>query len=257
MNPSDKPGTWLGFPRRTTRERLQGAHLITEDEKKWLRVRWEFLRQDPKYLRLWGQLQDFYAGKIKIDEGSTVESHSAALALAQEISVGFQQVGLDQWIDPNLDFEDILQEEHLDYWGNKLTIHHLLSRQTHAVLVDLPNPNSERFPTTMTLHIDLARVNSRTLLKKYINDLIDQQFNNTEIDLKRNRRMVDYEVILKVGTLRNQGLTFKDIARRLFPRDFNEDSKEPNPESAESKVKQYYARFEELVKGGHIDLTFP
>ena len=35
------------------------------------------------------------------------------------------------------------------------------------------------------------------------------------------RKRIDYDVILMVGDLRGEGLTYEQIAKKIFPRDFN------------------------------------
>jgi hypothetical protein len=235
---------------------------ISESEKEWLRIRWEFLRRDPAYRKAWVQWEDFRSGALRIEEGTTVESHMAAANLVKAIAVGYEEFGLSMWLDPRHKFEDMGKT---DCFGNIL-LHCLVSRKTRSVLIDLPNPDSELSSTTLSIDIDLARVNSKTALKEWICTLIDQQLSNPDIELKRSKRKVDYERILTVGLLKEKGMSNRDIAKELFPDEFqeplemsdsNENIPEPNPESAERKVSHYLSKYKELIGGGHIDMTYP
>ena len=73
----------------------------------------------------------------------------------------------------------------------------------------------------------------------------------------KSRKRIDYDAILKVGDLKEEGLTYQQIAKRIFPRDFNNNNEKANPESAIRKVGQYYQKYRELVDGGYKDVTFP
>ena len=73
----------------------------------------------------------------------------------------------------------------------------------------------------------------------------------------KSRKKIDYDAILKVGDLKEEGLTYQQIAKRIFPRDFNNNNEKANPESAIRKVGQYYQKYRELVDGGYEDVTFP
>jgi hypothetical protein len=176
----------------------------------------------------------------------------------KEPDMGFERFGLSYWIDPNLEFNDI--------YNNNEILCSLMSLKTCSVLVDLPNPGSERSSTTLSIDIDLARVNSKTALKEWICTFIDQQLSNPDIELKRSKRKVDYERILTVGLLKEKGMSNRDIAKKLFPGEFqdqlempdaDEDAKEPNPESAERRVSHFLHKYKEFVNGGHLDMTYP
>ncbi|HOI96699.1 MAG TPA: hypothetical protein PK250_18495 [Syntrophobacter fumaroxidans] len=228
--------------------------MITEEEKDWLRVRWEFLRRDPEYQRLWSQFQDWREGKTPIGDDSDL-----LLALVN----GFSQFHLGQWVDPALDFEDICSGNLLDAWGNRLTIGHLISTKCHTVLVDDPPLDGSRFATTLTIHIDLGRVNSKTALKAHINGIIDRYLDDPNIR-KQSRRMTDYGRILEIGRLHESGMSNREIAMQLYPSEFidpgdmfDEDAILPNPENAERKVSHILKKYRELIAGGHIGMTYP
>ncbi|WP_150109512.1 hypothetical protein [Syntrophobacter fumaroxidans] len=228
--------------------------MITEEERDWLRIRWEFLRRDPEYLRLWEQFHDWQTGKIQIGDDSDL-----LLALVD----GFARFGLGQWVDPALDFEKISEGNLPDAWGNRLTIEHLMSTKCHTVLIDDLPFDGSRFATTLTIHIDLGRVNSRTALKAHINGIIDRYLDDPNIR-KRPKRKTDYERILEIGRLHESGMSNREIATHMYPNEFvdpgnlfDENSALPNPENAERKVSHALDRYHQLINGGHIDMTYP
>jgi len=71
------------------------------------------------------------------------------------------------------------------------------------------------------------------------------------------RKRIDYDVILMVGDLREEGLTYEQIAKKVFPRVFNINNDNAKPESAIRKVGQYFKKYRDLVNDGYKDVTFP
>lgn len=207
----------------------QQGHMmeICESEKEWLRIRWEFLRRDPEYLRVWKQMQDFHAGRIKIDEGdkSMAEFQEAASSL-KEVLMGYDDFGLSSWVDPALGFDKVVQDSEL--------LSCLLNRKSHSVLVDLPVPTCDHMPATMSIHIDLARVRSITALKQYVWNIIHEELQNVSRTQVRDR---DYEKILRAGILKEQGKSHSEIADAIYENDVDRDN-------AINKVGKLLKRFE-------------
>jgi len=110
----------------------------------------------------------------------------------------------------------------------------------------------------LAITIDLEKVNSIHALKNQISKEIEEGFKQVNIK-KKTKKQIDYTVILTVGDLKAEGLTYQQIAKKVFPHDFDNtnESKEPNPESAIRKVGQYNKTYKKLIKGGYKDLTFP
>ena len=132
-------------------------------------------------------------------------------------------------------------------------------------------------PNCLTLHIDFSKVNSIPGLKKMINSLIDRRVEmishlnhlrsqndpiacaippeNLAAIHKTNK--TDFEVILQIGDLKREGLTNQQVAKKMFPRDFNLNNESANPESKIRLISGYYERYNRLVNGGYKTLTFP
>lgn len=132
-------------------------------------------------------------------------------------------------------------------------------------------------PNCLTLHIDFSKVNSISALKKNINSLIDIRLEqichlnhlrdqndpiacaippeNLAAIHKTNE--TDFEVILQIGDLKREGLTNQQVAKKMFPRDFNPNNESANPESKIRLISGYYRRYNGLVNGGYKTLTSP
>lgn len=141
---------------------------VSESELKWLHYRWEFLRRDPKYSEAWKQREvdypdwlatfptDFLASPTFdspslswVNEGMRIAaskmiseaSKHALIECAGAIDLApllrFQDFGLSYWLDPALDFEDIIKDTKL--------LRCLMSTKTRSVLVDPPTLDDDTF----------------------------------------------------------------------------------------------------------------
>jgi len=110
----------------------------------------------------------------------------------------------------------------------------------------------------LIIDIDLSKINSIDALKKEVSDLLQFQYAEfyeeyykekyqPESEKKRDR---DFEQILRVGELKEQGLKNREIAEEVFPED-------TDPDSAKVKVSQHFKQYKYLVKGGYKDLIYP
>ena len=119
--------------------------------------------------------------------------------------------------------------------------------------------------------IDLSRVNSIDALKKEVADLLEFQYSEfyekklkktfqPEAEKKLKER--DFDRILKVGKMKEQGFKGEEIAKELFPYDFLPDEeldmdRDANPESALIKVSQDYTKYKSFVNGEYKNITYP
>ncbi|MGV8074350.1 MAG: hypothetical protein AB2L11_07340 [Syntrophobacteraceae bacterium] len=222
----------------------------SKEHLQWLKNRWEFMRRDPSYLKAWKQYRSFIAHEIEIDEG---DKSNAAIRAASELLmsiVGYETFGLSMWLDPALSFEEIKRDEGM--------LRSLQSFDSNSVFVDEPTYEGGRFDGVLSFHVDISKVNSITALKNELCRIVDQQMTiYKEKSSKPPRRDVDYEVILAVGTLKEQGFTNETIAMQMFPRDFDDENLNGNPESATRKISHYYMRYKELIGGGYRDMRYP
>ena len=133
------------------------------------------------------------------------------------------------------------------------------------------------------IRIDFSKVNSLKALKEVVSDLLEERFNYTGLEFsevketelmgekvpqiiykkkdKSKRRqvyLIDYDNILQVGRMKeHQSMTSEQIARKLFPRDFQIDNENAKPESKIRQISNYYKRYKEFVSGGYKKITFP
>jgi hypothetical protein len=109
----------------------------------------------------------------------------------------------------------------------------------------------------LEISINFANVNSIDKLKSKLSEIIDLNWNMYlahcvhEGKIKKTRKLFDYDMVLKIGDYKKNGkLTHKQIAKKIFPQDFNENNSKANPESAEKRVIKYHKKYKELVNGG-------
>ena len=117
-----------------------------------------------------------------------------------------------------------------------------------------PNPgkkyDSQIVGESLCIFINLKKIGTIENIKKRVLQDIDNSFEEMKKieEKKRPIKKVDYDLILQVGDLREEGLTYEQIAKIIFPRDFNIDNENAKPESAIRKAGQYYKRFQELAE---------
>jgi len=70
---------------------------------------------------------------------------------------------------------------------------------------------------------------------------------------KSRRRLDQYDIYLKVWDLRQKGLSFPEIAKQLYPREYGPSPDPRNP--IIQRVRDHYSRADELIQGGYKELT--
>jgi hypothetical protein len=138
--------------------------------------------------------------------------------------------------------------------------------------------------------IDFKKVNSIKALKKVVSGLLDEGFKSynrpkpkiaskseyefmgepvvhlaevadmteeTEKIKKKQAYMIDYDLILKVGDMKErEDMTNEQIAKILFPRNFDINNENAKPESKIRQISNYYKLYRELVDGDR-QLSYP
>jgi hypothetical protein len=135
------------------------------------------------------------------------------------------------------------------------------------------------------LKIEFSKVNSIKALKEAVCKMLDAEFSGPKVigglvemkgadggrvlidcmrlkskdhPKKGQRYEIDYDLILKVGTLKEESKTNEEIAREINSRAFKDSKDEPaNPASAIRMISNYYKTYKELVTEGYkkISLT--
>jgi|HubBroStandDraft_6_1064221.scaffolds.fasta_scaffold01558_7 hypothetical protein len=80
-----------------------------------------------------------------------------------------------------------------------------------------------------------------------------QQLKVMERKPEKRRRLDQYEVYLKVWDLRREGLHFHQIAKRLYPVEYESYPKPNNP--IIQRVTDHHSRAKQLIEGGYKELA--
>ena len=138
-------------------------------------------------------------------------------------------------------------------------------------------------PTDFLLRIDFSKINSLKSCKKFVSELIESYFKQSKTQISkikdteflgekaslleftkepdqrnRQRYMVDYALILQVGDMKEkQNMTNEQIAKDLYPRDFDINNENAKPESKTRTVGHIYKSYKQLVDGGYKEISFP
>jgi hypothetical protein len=159
----------------------------------------------------------------------------------------------------------------------------LTSRESDKkYLVDaLTNPTADDF----FIHIDFSKINSIENLISSVSKLLRDKHNFPGSDiigfkdqrmtfgekngielimrkrLKRKRlNSVNFDRYLRVGDMRENGMSFPQIAKEIFPDAFD-DKNEPigyyDPENARKKTEAFYKKYQELVNHGYKKILYP
>lgn len=254
-----------------------------EDEEKVLRWKWEFMRRNSEYREDYKKLQKRKKEKIYEQE---------EMKYSKKWSSGW----LGKMYDPDLSFEEILdskasEENIVGYCKNILSqwafVKGLGSGAVREIqYMMLPDGRfgftncSDIEPGDYFLKINFDKVNSVNAVKKMVCSMIDsqyafqksaKQFTHTRRDdgtiqlhagknkvhtKKGQKYEIDYDLVLKVGMLKEEGKTNAEIARKLRPRAFKDSDDNPaNPESAIRQVSNYYKSYKEYVNGGYKKIS--
>jgi len=216
-----------------------------ENELKRIKYRWEFMRRSPDYISVFKQ------------ERELAKEESPAINLFKKYEF-WNTFGLfcSELPDPNLSFEDLqASEDHnivdepffrINFIHKNFKPEALISYFTYLEgKIDFNEFNKIEFT------IDFSKVTSIGTIKEFVSRLIDDHWTNYQKRVghrKKSREADDFELILKVGELRdNEGLTYSKIADEIFP-------EVENSKSAQSKVSRYYKRYKNLINGGYRTL---
>jgi hypothetical protein len=138
-------------------------------------------------------------------------------------------------------------------------------------------------PGDFLIRIDFSKVNSLKTLKAVVSELLEKRYNfealeileikekefmgekAQQISFKRKNKTnrpksykIDYDIYLKVGRMKEyQGMTNEQIAKKIFPRDFQIDNENAKPESKIRQISNFYKKYKELVNGGYKKITYP
>lgn len=230
---------------------------LSEKELLWVKYRWEFVRRNADYRKL----HEYEKTNRPIRSTNEKDSNCSYIDLFLITNP-----------DPNLSFEDVLmlgfelgltKDETVDFIkdiGSESAINIIGSHNM--------NPNDEQLSAMLKLIgkgnslcilINPSKINSIDTFKKTLLKHIDHMWSDYQAmnGKKPEMRLMDkeFELFLRAGDLRREGKTYIEIAKMLFPRDFNEEIEgKQRPESAIKKAEQYCRRYDYLVNDGWLDM---
>jgi hypothetical protein len=224
---------------------------------KWARWRWEFMRHNSRVKDAWGDVQKLRAraqyppGTIR-REGNLVEDLYASTPEYQEEIDLKRKLNIPSFFgyfpDPAKCFEEIT--------CGKMEEFAVRAKEPHGgVSVAFDLTSNSTHSSKIIIKIDIDKINSIEDLKTYLCHEIDRYSNMVGRRPRKNK--TDYDRIIEIGELKRQGLTGCQIAEIIFPNDFDLTYKNNNPANAERKVYKMIQKYNDLVNGGYLYLSFP
>lgn len=204
-----------------------------EEDFYWEKYRWEFMRRSPEYRKAYDELQ------VYLNDSEHTDIEKAYTGLRYKYQWGFYPRG-SKFPNPYRSFEEeFVPEEVAKYFNRSYTV---------AI-----------YSGILEISINLNEINSVHEIKTRLSEDFDKavELMKKQDKKPKARKRIDFDVILMVGDLRGEGLTYEQIAKKIFPRDFNINNENAKPESAIRKVGQYYQKYRDLVNNGYKDVTFP
>ncbi len=236
-----------------------------KERLKWQRWRWEFMRRSPQYIADYKKVQQLrgkaeYPPDYKIVKENTVTYpyiFTPEGKKEKEYCIKYH-VASFHLPDPQKSFDELIGGKYeFDKQGGIRTkqpwkfLIYSKSFKPDAVRLYYSRGEENR----VRIEINFDKINSTCALKAYVSSLI--QKHSEMLSKKKQTNETDYDLILQVGTMKENGMTNQQIAKKLFPRDFRFDNESAKPESKIRTIGYYYTRYKELINGGYKDLTFP
>jgi hypothetical protein len=215
----------------------------------WLKYRWEFMRRNPDYINAFKQ------------EQQTKEKEEPSFNLFKRFEF-WKNFGLlcSELPDPKLSFEQLQDSQKANSLGEPFFRINFITKNfglhegiSYFTYLD-EKLNFNKF-NKLQIHVDFAKIKSIDVLKSMVGKLIEDHWKGYQKGVrlkKKSDTMDDYELILKVGDLKEkEGLSNKKIVERVF-------QGAENQKSAQRKASLYYKKYKELINGGYknFNLTF-
>lgn len=237
------------------------------DAAKW---RWEFMRRTDDYKKAYKRLIDMIEkSKYKPDDIETIKTDTGCiieLSLFQETKayrflkrccIKYNMpVSIKPIPDPSKSFEDIKNRiipvnSLVDLFESIKDPVRSGFKKMSKVQSFACNIQDNDLQRIFYIDIDFERINSIDAVKKNVSLMIDSAFADYK-KRKTVRREKDYELILKIGDLKNSGLKHPEIAAQLFPKEYKTD-----PVNTTKTMSNRYCDYKELINGGYKSICFP
>ena len=224
--------------------------------------RWEFMRRDPEYQKDYDdfqrQIEDLC---VDASHEYNMDKYAENLFGKYDLDQRFLKITGPSFLpNYNKKFDDL--EDELDKYGIPI----LLFFSSDAVIVNnkfenhMKNPYLPEREDELELSINLSEVNSFSLLKHWIEYLIQNNIKNH----KKNKTCIqrinipkdpeDWERIIFTGDMRKENYSYSQIANKLLANNYisNDD-----PESYKQYVRNYIKRYEWFTQGGWRKIKYP
>jgi hypothetical protein len=248
----------------------------------WINYRWEFMRRSSEYKEAYAKFKELTNERSKVSffegfDGSGNQERTRELS--RKIKEILNAFDMSHMLDPDKSFDGLCKDadKEAERLSGKSTeeLYKEGTNMTSAILIHYFRPPSIEFldprlinpeidlranQDLLLLRIDISKVNSIEAFTDYLSALVKSFYDRYQSATgKKKKRLVDYETILKVGDMKTEGKTNQDIAKELFPEDFDNEKEdhEPNPETATKKVSNYFITYKRLINGGYKEMTYP
>ena len=240
---------------------------IWKEQHKWERWRWEFMRRNPEFQSDYKKVQNLrkkskYKPDHKIVKGNVTEYpyvYTPEAAKEREYCAK-HDISLPFFPDPNKSFDELTGGE--PKFDEARGTYVFSAEQAHGhFYATRINPRAVKFyhrpgiENWVQVEINFNNVNSIDALKDHVSNLI--QNHSEKLEKRKRLNHADYKLLLEAGDMSKNGLKHQEIAKKLFPRDFNINNEDANIESKIRTVGYYVKRYEELINGDYKKLTFP
>ena len=172
----------------------------------WAKYRWEFMRRNNEFRKAYDDL-------IAESKDESDPYKKSCIYMRHAHKWGFYP-GCPRFPNPYNPFEKEFKPDEI---------------QNFFKDDSAPNPgkkyDSQIVGESLCIFINLKKIGTIENIKKRVLQDIDNSFEEMKKieEKKRPIKKVDYDLILEVGDLREEGLTYEQIAKIIFPRDFNTD----------------------------------
>lgn len=257
-----------------------------------LKYRWEFMRRNPDYKRDYEKvlrLRKMADKKAGLKISKNYDSYCKTKEFKREIAI-LQKWGLNKMFSPSKSYDEISGAQDLAASSNADPVNRVLKfaegtfKQSEIKFafdesglswngisenpedrIDVSNISSDDHIWTRSIissgdryyqiNVDFKKVRSLENLKSEVCDKLEVHFHSYKKKAGKKTYITDFDLILEVGDLKEAGWTNQKIAKKLYPRLF--DNKDANHESTIRNISHIYRRYKQLVADGYKHITYP
>jgi hypothetical protein len=260
-----KPKPSLNHKRKTK------AAIADQEEIKLKYWKWQFLRRNKEYISDYQKYKDGkevpndirfkwrwgwnIATKRFVDPNNSNPNLERDLELLSVFNLKASTT-IDTWFGMNgLAVSLLAPESEVD--GKKIEHWSWTPCKKYGKVRTIGEVDKDNWPEKLCMSIEVRPYHHVTKLKemfmkefeKQLNSLIKLQKSISRLRPKRTRFDIYEDYLMVYDYKEKNGLTFQEIAKKMFKGDFNPNREKANPESAIKKVQQYYKKAKEMIEG--------